>query len=215
MAIRLLFTLFIFLRDVVVAAEIKVMEGDSLTLNTDVTKQQHDKILWYFNDTRIALINGEASKSCLYDGEGGRFRDRLKVDYESGSLTITSITAKHTGVYEAELIRRESAGISQSLNRKPKCDGTKVTQKMSTIGETIKTYFVSVSVSQSRQGKAIEELNTIKKEHDSNSFVTLGLIGVFVGVLPVIAVIVGVIYFCRRASKNVTEEKNIEHLLKI
>lgn len=218
MAIRLLFTISVFLLDVVVAAEMKtVMEGDLLMLNTDVTKQQHDKMLWYFNDTRIALINGDPSKSCLYDGEGGRFRDRLEVDYKSGSLIIKNITAEHIGRYEADIIRRESSGTSQSLKRKPKCDSTKVTQKMSTIGETIKTYFVSVSVSLSRHGQAIKEQNTLEEEPDSNSLMHLGLIpGVCVVVLLVIvAVLVGVIYICSRASKNaITEKKNLEHLLK-
>lgn len=214
MAIRLLFTIFIFLLDV--AAEIKIVtEGDLLTLNTDVTKQQQDKILWYFNNSRIALINGEASKSCLYDGEGGIFRDRLEVDYKSGSLTITNITAEHTGVYEAELIRRESAGTSQSLNRKPKCDSTKVILKMSTIGQIIKTYHLSVSVPPSRPGEAFEKPNAVEVEHDRNLLIPLGIIpGACVGVLLII-VALGVIYIHRRASKNaVTEEKNIEHLLK-
>ncbi|XP_056304454.1 uncharacterized protein LOC130216584 [Danio aesculapii] len=131
-----------------VSADVKshtVKAGDSLTLNTNITKQQTEPVLWYFNDTRIALINGDSNKSCLYDGEGGRFRDRLEVNYESGSLTITNITAEHTGRYEARIIRSESTGTSQNLNRKPKCDGTKVIQKEINVGETLRTLFVSVS----------------------------------------------------------------------
>nr|NP_001164414.1 uncharacterized protein LOC100327252 precursor [Danio rerio]CAP71897.1 si:dkey-19a16.1 [Danio rerio] len=119
--------------------------GESVTLNTHLTKEQHDVILWYFNDIRIALIAGEANKSCLYDGEGGRFRDRLEVDYESGSLTITHITAEHTGVYEAQLIRSKSSGNRESLNRISKCDRTKITQINNNLGDTITTFNFSVS----------------------------------------------------------------------
>lgn len=119
--------------------------GESVTLSMHVTKKQHDVILWYFNDIRIALIAGEANKSCLYDGEGGRFRDRLEVDYESGSLTITHITAEHTGVYAAEIIRSKSSGTRESLNRKPKCDSAKVIPKIYYMSNTIATFNVSVS----------------------------------------------------------------------
>ncbi|KTF78911.1 hypothetical protein cypCar_00034326 [Cyprinus carpio] len=125
---------------------VTVMEGDSVTLHTDITKKEHDKLLWYFEDTRIALINGRPNTSCLYDGEGGRFRDRLKVDYETGSLTITDIRSEHTGHYEAEIIRSESSGKRQSLNRNRKCDSTKITKKISiTHDDTIKTFNMIVT----------------------------------------------------------------------
>ncbi|KAK9967208.1 hypothetical protein ABG768_001616, partial [Culter alburnus] len=125
---------------------VSVKEGDLLTLNTGVTKQQHDKILWYFNDTLIALINGHPNTSCLYDGEGGRFRDRLKVDYETGSLTITDIRSEHAGRYEVEIIRSESSGKRQSLNRNRKCDSTKITRKISsTHDDSIKTFSVIIT----------------------------------------------------------------------
>jgi len=124
---------------------VSVMEGGSVVLHTSVTKQQCDKMLWYFNDTRIAQINGQVDTSCLYDGEDGRFRDRVKVDYETGSLIITNIRSEHAGRYEAELIQSKSSGTSISLNRTSKCDSTKITRKMSNIGDTIKTFIVSVN----------------------------------------------------------------------
>jgi len=125
---------------------VSVMDGDSVTLHTGVTKKQHDKMLWYFNDTRIALINGHPDTSCLYDGEDGRFRGRVEVDYKTGSLTITNIRSEHTGRYEAELIRSESLGKRQSLNRNRKCDSTKITKKFSSShDDTIKTFSVIIS----------------------------------------------------------------------
>ncbi|XP_059424824.1 uncharacterized protein LOC132159327 [Carassius carassius] len=128
-------------------AEVKsVKEGDCVTLNTDVTKQQHDDMMrWYFNDRLIALINGHPNTSCLYDGEDGRFRDRLKVDYETGYLTIMNITTEHTGRYEADIIRSGSSGKRQSLNRTGKCNRTKIINKSSNRGEIIKSIRLTVS----------------------------------------------------------------------
>ncbi len=70
---------------------VSVMEGDSVTLNTDVKINQQEKIHWYFNDIRIAYINGDLSDICtdVQCNEGTeRFRDRLKLDNQTGSLTI-------------------------------------------------------------------------------------------------------------------------------
>ncbi|XDV23936.1 hypothetical protein PO909_028276, partial [Leuciscus waleckii] len=147
----IVFTLLVLLVNGVFGAETgevkQVMEGGSVTLNTGVTKQQHDKMLWYFNDTRIAQINGHPSESCLYDGEDGRFRDRLEVDYETGSLTITNIRSEHAGRYEAELNIKKISGTSKSLNRNSTCNSTKILIKTSsTHDNTTKTFSVSVSV---------------------------------------------------------------------
>ncbi len=124
--------------------EKSVKEGENVTLFTDV-KQPNETMQWYFNDTLIALINGEASKSCLYDGEGGIFRGRLKVDYETGSLTITNITTEHTGCYEANIIRGNSTGKRVYLNRTSKCDSTKINKKSSNNGDTMKTFNVNMN----------------------------------------------------------------------
>ncbi|XDV23643.1 hypothetical protein PO909_028133 [Leuciscus waleckii] len=86
---------------------VSVMEGDSVTLNTGVLTNQQEDIKWYFYDTRIARITGDLSFNCTVDqcNEGTeRFRDRLKLDHQTGSLTITNITNTDTGVYILEII---------------------------------------------------------------------------------------------------------------
>ncbi|XP_056109124.1 uncharacterized protein LOC130086918 [Rhinichthys klamathensis goyatoka] len=202
-------TLFVFFVDGVVGDSsgltlLSVMEGRPVTLNTGVTKQQRDKMLWYFNDTLIALINGDPSTSCLYDGEDGRFRDRVKVDYETGSLTIRDIRSEHAGRYEANFIQSKSSGTSQSLNRNSKCDSTKITRKMSNIGDTIKTFIVSISPSLSVPDKIDEELDETEKERESDrsSVLMPVTVAVICAVAVLMSVTVGVIYYRHRRSIN-------------
>uniref|UniRef100_A0A8C2D2H0 Immunoglobulin V-set domain-containing protein n=1 Tax=Cyprinus carpio TaxID=7962 RepID=A0A8C2D2H0_CYPCA len=84
------------------------MKGDSVTLHTGVETNKQDRIRWYFNDTRIAQISGDISKSCTevqcHEGTE-RFRDRLKLDHQTGSLTIMNITNTDSGDYKLQINR--------------------------------------------------------------------------------------------------------------
>ncbi|XP_077081538.1 SLAM family member 5-like [Siphateles boraxobius] len=97
---------------------VSVMEGDSVTLHTDVTKiHENDDILWKFGNENflIAQISGAAGVSPTYDDvPDGRFRDRLKLDHQTGSLTITNTTTEHTGVYQ--LLIRGAKLIPKTFN---------------------------------------------------------------------------------------------------
>ncbi|XP_026115695.1 uncharacterized protein LOC113094213 [Carassius auratus] len=89
-----------------------VREGDSVTLHTGVQTDQQEEIKWYFKDTRIAQISGHLSKTCtdVQCNEGTeRFRDRLKLDHQTGSLTITNITNTDSGLYELKIISSSSS----------------------------------------------------------------------------------------------------------
>ncbi|XP_051764195.1 uncharacterized protein LOC127520272 isoform X1 [Ctenopharyngodon idella] len=81
----------------------RVMEGDSVTLNSDLTEMKDDDLIqWRFGDgnTLIAEINKQADRITVYDDVlDGRFRDRLKLDNQTGSLTITNTRPEHTGEY--------------------------------------------------------------------------------------------------------------------
>uniref|UniRef100_A0A9J8A4H5 Ig-like domain-containing protein n=1 Tax=Cyprinus carpio carpio TaxID=630221 RepID=A0A9J8A4H5_CYPCA len=90
---------------------VSVMEGDSVTLHTGVKTNQQAYVKWYFNDTRIAQITGDLSFICtdVQCNEGTeRFRDRLKLDHQTGSLTIMNITNTDSGDYHLRIIRRSS-----------------------------------------------------------------------------------------------------------
>ncbi|XP_052394829.1 natural killer cell receptor 2B4 isoform X2 [Carassius gibelio] len=83
-----------------------VMEGDSVTLNSDLTEICADDVSWSYRDTnsiKLAKINRQAKTSFISDVPDERFRDRLKLDDQTGSLTITNISTEHTGVYQLEI----------------------------------------------------------------------------------------------------------------
>lgn len=129
----------------VVGEEMSEMEGKSFTLHTNVAKQKHDTMLWYFNGICIAMINGNGNSSCLYYGESERFRDKLDIlDHDSGSLTITHITSEHAGLYEAQIIIRENKGKTISIDGAPKCNPTKIIRKNINLGKLIRTVRLSI-----------------------------------------------------------------------
>ncbi|XP_051766200.1 peroxidasin homolog isoform X3 [Ctenopharyngodon idella] len=102
-----LFAVTAFLHGVsaVGSVSVSVMEGDSVTLKTGVKTNQQEKIKWYFNDTLIAHINGSLSDICTDKGNE-RFKHRLKLDHQTGSLTIMNIRNTHSGVYKAVIIKK-------------------------------------------------------------------------------------------------------------
>nr|XP_055074558.1 SLAM family member 6-like [Misgurnus anguillicaudatus] len=84
---------------------VSVMEGDSVTLHTDITEIQSVKVIqWMFGVTNESLVRfnkAAADKISIYDDVlDGRFRDRLQLNNQTGDLTITNITTQHTGLYQ-------------------------------------------------------------------------------------------------------------------
>uniref|UniRef100_A0A673LG48 Ig-like domain-containing protein n=2 Tax=Sinocyclocheilus rhinocerous TaxID=307959 RepID=A0A673LG48_9TELE len=81
-----------------------VLKGDSVTLNSSLTEIQTDhKIAWTFGTNRslIARINRGAKK--ILDVPDGIFRDRLKLDSQTGSLTIRNTRTTDSGLYEVTI----------------------------------------------------------------------------------------------------------------
>uniref|UniRef100_A0A8C1RRU5 Uncharacterized protein n=1 Tax=Cyprinus carpio TaxID=7962 RepID=A0A8C1RRU5_CYPCA len=132
---------------------VSVMEGDSVILNTNVKTNQQERIKWFFNDIRIAQINGDLSKVCTDDqcNEGNdRFRERLKLDHQTGSLTIMNITNTDSGLYQLEIISDRisvvkrfsvvvqgvSAADRDKMKRKSVKEGESVTLEVGEIKKT-------------------------------------------------------------------------------
>ena len=82
---------------------VSVMEGESVTLNTGVTEIKNNSFIqWMFGNETIVIseINKWADRIAVYDDVlDGRFRDRLKLNIRSASLTIINITIEHAGSY--------------------------------------------------------------------------------------------------------------------
>ncbi|XP_039536282.1 uncharacterized protein LOC120484903 isoform X2 [Pimephales promelas] len=91
----------------------EVMEGDSVTLHTNVTQiHTDDLILWTFGpkDTHIAKIH-RAHDEIFHDSVDGRFRDRLQLDNQTGSLTITHTSTPHSGPYTVEIVTGNKVSV--------------------------------------------------------------------------------------------------------
>ncbi|XP_050951467.1 uncharacterized protein LOC127154106 [Labeo rohita] len=79
-------------------------ERDSVTLNPDTEIQRDDQILWTFGDEDNLIAQISRGTVETYDDANERFKDRLKLDKTTGSLTITNISSEHTGLYELQII---------------------------------------------------------------------------------------------------------------
>ncbi|XDV23838.1 hypothetical protein PO909_028225, partial [Leuciscus waleckii] len=92
--------------------EVKRNEGESVTFDPAVARKPNDLMTWYFNDTRIAEITGDVSDICTdvqCNNDTERFRDRLKLDHQTGSLTITNTRNTDSGEYKLLIIINNSS----------------------------------------------------------------------------------------------------------
>ncbi|XP_026110017.1 immunoglobulin superfamily member 10-like [Carassius auratus] len=92
-----------------------VVEGEPVTLDPGVTKTPNDVMTWYFSDTLIAEITGDQSKICSDVQCKERFRDRLELDHQTGSLTITNTRTTDSGDYTLQINSSSSGVVVTSL----------------------------------------------------------------------------------------------------
>ncbi|XP_073699670.1 CD48 antigen-like [Garra rufa] len=85
---------------------LSVMEGDSVFLQSDVTEIcENDHIQWNIGNEKMLVAKINKKERILSPFHGpGRFRDRLKLDNQTASLTITNIRTEHAGVYQLQII---------------------------------------------------------------------------------------------------------------
>ncbi|XP_067253122.1 SLAM family member 5-like [Chanodichthys erythropterus] len=84
-----------------------VNEGDSVTLKSRLTEIKDDYVIqWTFGKTLIAEINKLNNRFTVKDYVlDGIFRDRLKLNKRTGSLTIRNTTTNHAGYYQVKINR--------------------------------------------------------------------------------------------------------------
>ncbi len=86
---------------------VSVTEGDYVTLNTDLTEiHEDDNIFWKYGGKKDIIAEISAKYKLFFtleDVSDERFRDRLKLDDQTGSLTITDTRTKHAGIYDLEI----------------------------------------------------------------------------------------------------------------
>ncbi len=94
-------------------------EGDSVTLHTDLTEIRKDyDVLWKYGaeNSQIAKIKKKKHIFSTFNDTDERFRDRLKLDSKTGSLTITNTTTEHAGVYQLEITGAKKSSKTFSVS---------------------------------------------------------------------------------------------------
>ncbi|XP_073699632.1 uncharacterized protein [Garra rufa] len=90
---------------------VSVIEGDSVTLQTNLTEVLNDDtILWLFGpkDSVISQITRKDGLTSFFVTADGKFRGRLQVDQKTGSLTIRKTRIKHSGQYKLTISRKKT-----------------------------------------------------------------------------------------------------------
>ncbi|XP_050959984.1 uncharacterized protein LOC127161338 [Labeo rohita] len=91
---------------------VSVKAGESVDLLSGKTNiQKDDEILWMFGKERMLLAEIKTKLKIFqtYDGDDGKFKDRLKLDQQTGSLIIKNSRTTDSGVYRMQIINKGAA----------------------------------------------------------------------------------------------------------
>ncbi|XP_067258916.1 uncharacterized protein [Chanodichthys erythropterus] len=96
--------------DGVKSESVSVTEGQSVTLHADSEAHKDALMLWRFGDKGILLAKIDLeTKNTSLNEDDERFKDRLELDNQTGSLTITNTRTEHAGLYEVQMRGSESS----------------------------------------------------------------------------------------------------------
>ncbi|KAL0161411.1 hypothetical protein M9458_045136, partial [Cirrhinus mrigala] len=82
---------------------VPAMKGDPVTLESGI--KTDELMTWKFghSETLIATVNEIPGSFSTSPGDAVGFRDRLKLDHQTGSLTITNTTSSDSGLYQLSI----------------------------------------------------------------------------------------------------------------
>ncbi|XP_039522297.1 uncharacterized protein LOC120475692 [Pimephales promelas] len=178
---------------------VSVNEGDSVTLNTDVTEtQQYLMIQWTFGSTRIAEFNRLTQTSSKYDE---RFRDRLTLD-QTGSLTITNITTSDSGFYQLTLVSGETKykGFNVTVNERPSSSNC-----------VTSSFMVNDSNVNQTEDDNNTELYQPNSAHINCCSFTEAVIRLALSALVGVAAVAALVYDIRSTRRELIREKETRH----
>ncbi|XP_056615288.1 uncharacterized protein LOC130430272 [Triplophysa dalaica] len=99
---------------------VSVMEGDSVTLHTGLTEiQRYDQIVWTFGEDGIVIVKDDREDNKTTFSHDEIYEDRLELNYQTGSLTITDARITDTGLYKVKISgkrRTEHKGFSVTVS---------------------------------------------------------------------------------------------------
>ncbi|XP_056304171.1 uncharacterized protein LOC130216296 isoform X2 [Danio aesculapii] len=90
---------------------ISLMEGDSVTLQTNLTEiLNDDTIVWLFGpkETMICHIQRAKDFTSQYVTEDVEFSSRVQVEQKTGSITIRNTRVRHSGEYKLTVFREKT-----------------------------------------------------------------------------------------------------------
>ncbi|XP_051726865.1 uncharacterized protein LOC127500036 [Ctenopharyngodon idella] len=163
-----------------VETHVSVMTGDSVVLHSDVNETQtYENIEWRFEKSRIARIKRAIRNDPQYEDE--RFRDRLNLDQQTGSLTIKNTRTTDSGLYQLTLMTEDK--------------------------ESIKRFNVTVKVAPTTTSQAPVP-KTSSQPPDSVSVSPIVLISVVAAGSLLTVAAVGIFCVCRRQRKTEQQVQN-------
>ncbi|XP_073721554.1 uncharacterized protein [Misgurnus anguillicaudatus] len=97
---------------------VSVMEGHSVTLNTNITEiKRGDEIEWWFGNISITRIEKSDINLTYKDiNETQIFRGRVKINNQTGDLTITNIRTEDSGLYQLNILIGNNPQVKRFFN---------------------------------------------------------------------------------------------------
>nr|XP_055072676.1 uncharacterized protein LOC129452695 isoform X2 [Misgurnus anguillicaudatus] len=172
---------------------VSVMEGHSVTLNTNITEiKRGDEIEWWFGNISITRIE-KSDINLIYEDihETQRFRDRVKLNNQTGDLTITNIRTEHTGLYQLNILIGNNPPVKRFFN---------VTVNVSP----------TVSITESTQNPS-DFLNKHEFHHDKGRLQSDHMVVICCAVVGSLMIVASVlIFWIYRKHKNTQQDQSAE-----